>query len=286
MLSYKMTAGYNNVILYTSNPEKVLPNLRQSLDQAGTLLMSSSAQNIQLVAHRGYQSKYPENTLLGLTKAIEAGAKFIEVDVQFSSDKHPVLYHDRNLGRISERKGSIADYSLKDLLSFSAHEPQRFGDQFKAVNITPLSELIELLEQHPEAHCFVEIKRVSLIWRPTEEIVKQLCELLAPVKPQITFISFSIDAIQCVKQQGWQSYGVVIEEWEQVNSAILAELNPTYVFTDIGQLPGQGAISIPVGQLAIYDVTDSEIALELYQRGVQLIETFAIGEMLQALDRR
>ena len=31
----------------------------------------------RLVAHRGYQSKSPENTALGLNQAIEAGALFI-----------------------------------------------------------------------------------------------------------------------------------------------------------------------------------------------------------------
>ena len=35
----------------------------------------------QLVAHRGYQAKYPENTVLSLNKAIGAGARFIELDV-------------------------------------------------------------------------------------------------------------------------------------------------------------------------------------------------------------
>lgn len=35
----------------------------------------------RLVAHRGYQKRYPENTLLGFTKAIEAGAHYIETDI-------------------------------------------------------------------------------------------------------------------------------------------------------------------------------------------------------------
>ena len=47
-----------------------------------------------LVAHRGLQARYPENTILGFNKAIEQGAKFIELDIQFSKDCLPVIYHD------------------------------------------------------------------------------------------------------------------------------------------------------------------------------------------------
>ena len=55
----------------------------------------------ELVAHRGFRGKYPENTILSITKAIEAGALFVELDVQFSEDKLPIIYHDSELSRVS-----------------------------------------------------------------------------------------------------------------------------------------------------------------------------------------
>ena len=55
---------------------------------------------LQLVAHRGLQSNYPENTLIAITKAIEAGARFIEIDLQYSKDRLPVISHDDNLNRV------------------------------------------------------------------------------------------------------------------------------------------------------------------------------------------
>ena len=36
-----------------------------------------------LVAHRGLQASYPENTALALNKAIAKGAQYIELDIQF-----------------------------------------------------------------------------------------------------------------------------------------------------------------------------------------------------------
>ena len=50
--------------------------------------------NPQLVAHRGYSSQYPENTLLAIEQAFIAGACFVECDVQLTQDGVPVLLHD------------------------------------------------------------------------------------------------------------------------------------------------------------------------------------------------
>ena len=54
---------------------------------------------LRLVAHRGYPRRYPENTLLSLLAALEAGAEFVEFDVQMTADGVPVLLHDADLRR-------------------------------------------------------------------------------------------------------------------------------------------------------------------------------------------
>ena len=51
------------------------------------MTLDSSISLDLLVAHRGLQADYPENTILGFNKAIEQGAKFIELDIQFSKEK-------------------------------------------------------------------------------------------------------------------------------------------------------------------------------------------------------
>ena len=57
------------------------------------------------VAHRGYTRHYPENTLIGIEAAIQAGARYVEVDVQLAADKTPILFHDRNLKRVCGVQG-------------------------------------------------------------------------------------------------------------------------------------------------------------------------------------
>lgn len=47
----------------------------------------------QVVAHRGYKARFPENTMLAFKEAIRAGADAIETDVRLSHDGVVVLSH-------------------------------------------------------------------------------------------------------------------------------------------------------------------------------------------------
>ncbi|MEN9225418.1 MAG: glycerophosphodiester phosphodiesterase [Thermostichus sp. HHBFW_bins_43] len=78
----------------------------------------------QIVAHRGEHTHAEENTLAAFTAAIEAGADQIELDVRYSQDGIPFVFHDAELGgqplaalpwaEIRARKPAIP--TLKDAL--------------------------------------------------------------------------------------------------------------------------------------------------------------------------
>ncbi|MEE1786112.1 glycerophosphodiester phosphodiesterase [Streptomyces sp. SP17BM10] len=52
------------------------------------------------VAHRGDPYRFRENTLTSVESALARGADAVEVDVQLTRDKVPVLLHDRTLERL------------------------------------------------------------------------------------------------------------------------------------------------------------------------------------------
>jgi glycerophosphoryl diester phosphodiesterase len=52
------------------------------------------------VAHRGDPYRHRENTLPSVESALAAGADAVEVDVQLTRDRVPVLLHDRTLERL------------------------------------------------------------------------------------------------------------------------------------------------------------------------------------------
>ena len=55
---------------------------------------TQSKQNIFVAAHRGWRSKYPENTLAAFRAALELGVDQIETDVRVTADGELVLIHD------------------------------------------------------------------------------------------------------------------------------------------------------------------------------------------------
>ena len=72
-------------------------------------------------AHRGLHNngtEAPENSMLAFRKAVEAGYG-MELDVQLTKDRLPVIFHDDTLERICGVEGRIRDYSYEELQQFT-----------------------------------------------------------------------------------------------------------------------------------------------------------------------
>lgn len=54
------------------------------------------------IAHRGFSSHYPENSMLAFEGAWLAGADMIEFDVRMSADGHIIVFHDETLERMTD----------------------------------------------------------------------------------------------------------------------------------------------------------------------------------------
>lgn len=235
----------------------------------------------QLIAHRGYPQHYPENTLIGLEAAVAAGARFIEVDVQISRDRVPVLFHDRDLKRLCGVHGTVHEHIYEELWRLRIAEADRFGDRFRDVHITRLAELGHLLVRQPEVTAFVELKRASLERFGIDTLLTLTRRSLKPVLDQCVLISYSFEALQAARTQGWPRIGAVINHWEEHKLKPVADMRPEYIFCDVEGLPGEGELGISGAQLAVFEVTDAPLALTLAARGIAFVETFAIGEMIQ-----
>lgn len=235
-----------------------------------------------LVAHRGWQRRYPENTLPALKGALDAGARYIEVDVQLSADAVPMLFHDRTLTRICRQRGPLHRFSAAQLQQFSAYEPARFGEKFLGTAIPRLLDLINLLTQYPDAHLFLEIKNLPVLEFGNEKVFDAVFPHLTPIQERCTVISFAHDFLRYALTRGWSRVGPVLNNWQEIDSAAIAALQPDVVFCDINQLPARRDLSAIVHPLAVYEVDQRAIADDLLQRGVRWIETFAVGELLES----
>jgi len=58
---------------------------------------------------------------------------------------------------------------------------------------------------------------------------------------------------------------------------------PEYLFADVSDIPKKADLADLSAKLVVYEIDSPDVARSLQQRGVVYIETFAIGDMQQAL---
>lgn len=237
----------------------------------------------RLVAHRGYAARYPENTLLAIKAAVEAGAHYVEFDVQLTADGVPVLFHDRDCMRMCGQPKPIHAYSYEQVLTFSVSEFDRFGYKFAGNRITTLQEIVAYLSHYPYVRCFVELKRLSLQQFGIENVLNKVLPIVTGIHEQAVIISYSLDALLATREHCNMPIGAVFDHWAERKQPLIKKLQPEYLFTDIDELPRFGKLDCAQCELAVYECVDPLRAIKVHQRGVDLVETFAIAEMLQAL---
>lgn len=95
---------------------------------------------VAIMAHRGYDSAAPENTMTSFRKAYQAGANMIELDVHFSKDGQLVVMHDTTLDRTTNGKGLVKDKTLEELKQLDAGT--KFSKVFAGEKIPTLDEVL------------------------------------------------------------------------------------------------------------------------------------------------
>jgi glycerophosphoryl diester phosphodiesterase len=116
---------------------------------------------VRVIAHRGASAYAPENTLPAFRRAIEQGAREVELDVQLSRDDGLIVYHDADLAPKTDGTGCVRDRDLADLKGldigswFDAAHPNRTED-FVGTRLATLDEVFEAFADG--LHYHVEMK--------------------------------------------------------------------------------------------------------------------------------
>ena len=238
---------------------------------------------MQLVAHRGNALEFPENTLPAFASALELGARWVELDVQLSSDHVPIVIHDHRLERTTAQSGLVFDRSAAELQTISAGEPRRIGARHADARLPLLADAVQLVRAAPAARLFVEIKSESLERFGHQLVVDKVIEVLAGQGPQFTVISFDYRAVAMARKLGGVPIGWVLHKYDAPSRLRCTELAPEFVFCNYTKFPKRAALWRGSWQWACYEVREAAVARQLCARGVGLIETMAVKDMTVAL---
>lgn len=136
-------------------------------------------------AHRGLHDNSgdaPENSMAAFQKAVKAGYG-IELDVQLTKDKVPVVFHDFTLERVCGKEGKVYDYTWEELKEFKLFESgetiPKFADVLSLVKgKVPLivelkvewmelyvcTEADVLLRKYEGVYCIESFNPLALMW--------------------------------------------------------------------------------------------------------------------------
>jgi glycerophosphoryl diester phosphodiesterase len=234
-----------------------------------------------LCAHRGYARAFPENTLASVRAALELGLRFVEIDVQLSADRVPLVYHDATLKRVSGLAGDLRKLPWSRLKRLDAHEPGRFGEIYAGEKIASLKALAELVSKFKETTLFVELKEESLKYFGRLEMLAQVHEALRPLgSRQAVLISFDEPVLALARRATKYRLGYVLRRRSQLKSKFYRDLRPEFVFSDIKKLPRSGRLKIKGVTQCLWEVPEPEAAAEALARGIDMVETFAVDAYL------
>jgi glycerophosphoryl diester phosphodiesterase len=123
-----------------------------------------------VIAHRGASGHCPENTMAAFKKALDMGAKAIELDVHQTLDHELVVCHDNDLRRTGKDRRSLKNLHWEEAKQIDVGS--WYGKTFSEERLPLLSDVYDLLPSHVELH--LEIKKGSSLYPGIEERVVDL----------------------------------------------------------------------------------------------------------------
>ncbi|CEP36428.1 MULTISPECIES: glycerophosphodiester phosphodiesterase family protein [unclassified Halomonas] len=179
-----------------------------------------------LIAHRGYSAAAPENTLAAVRAAHQAGATWVELDVQLLGDGTPVIWHDSDVARCSNGRGGLASMDWTKAQTLDAGS--WFDDHFAGEKMPSLAQMLALLNEL-EMGVNMEIK-VNKGRDPIALVERALPEMLDTLPPERLIISsFNASALTHCRQFASTErlalgvlFGSVPKSWREQCEAIEA----------------------------------------------------------------
>lgn len=123
---------------------------------------------IDIVAHRGGGDLAAENSILGMKKAMENGAKWSEIDVQRTKDGYYIINHDSTFKRVSGVDKKSSEMTLDEIKNLKIKD--LFDSSRESQFIPTLEEY--LIESKGKIGLFIELKGSTADNKMVDDVVE------------------------------------------------------------------------------------------------------------------
>jgi len=112
---------------------------------------------VKIIAHRGVNKHYPENTIPAIRSAVECHLDYVELDVRTTRDGHLVLMHDKTVDRTTSGHGSVSALSIAEIRGLDAGVKK--GASFAGEKVPLFSDA--LLHMSGKIGAYVDVKAAA-----------------------------------------------------------------------------------------------------------------------------
>ena len=219
-----------------------------------------------ITAHRGAKAVAPENTMAAFKAAMDAGADFIELDVQRTKDRQVVVLHDADFMRMGGDPRRVADLTAAEVASIDIGRKR--GPQFAGEHAPTLQEVIDLVRGRTKIN--IELKYNV----PDPGLAPAVVELLVREDfiDQVVITSLDYAALKQVK-----SIEPRLKTGHIVTAAVGDVLRTEADFLSLNSAKATSSLvrRARAGgkDVAAWTVNDPEVMLRMIERGVDNIIT-------------
>ena len=236
---------------------------------------------VEIIAHRGYSARAPENTVAALELALDVGATAVEFDLHATRDGTPVLLHDATLDRTTDGTGPLLHVSASEIEALDAGS--WFDGKFDGEPLPTLERALAAIAPRIE-RVYAEIKGVRRRrhLRTLAETVRE-----AGLQERTVYISMDWNALDGIRSTDPDAFlGYIVEEIGRTDDALSRAKGDERALLDFDARillanPEIAEMALDTAvPLAVWTVNDATVAARLLDMGVCRFTTNQVERLL------